>query len=153
MKRFITIALIVIVFLGAAAITPAVAAPGAHFRVRADAGWVATGIMVNYGDPLAITANARAQTGPMSQYPDAKSDADGQIHICEMFSYPFEPCAMEGAPYGALVGKIGAGGGAFLVGKNFDGYALGTGELYLAVNDNLPYYGDNKGGFSVSVGP
>ena len=149
MKRVITITFVVMLLLGAVAISGTVAAPGAHLRVKAGAGWVATGIMVNYGDHFTVKANSRANTC----YPGGRSDADGQIDICTVGYFPFELCAMEGAPYGALVGKIGAGGEAFLVGKSFDGYALGTGELFLAVNDNLSSYSDNKGGFSVAVGP
>jgi hypothetical protein len=57
---------------------------------------------------------------------------------------------MNYAPYGALVGKIGTGA-AFLVGKKITFTAKSTGILYLAVNDNLPWYGDNAGGYTVTI--
>jgi hypothetical protein len=56
---------------------------------------------------------------------------------------------MEYAPYGALVGKIGANGTPFLIGSSLTYTPGSSDELYLAVNDLLPYYADNYGNYMV----
>lgn len=124
-----------------------------HFFIEGDAGWFATGLTFTAGESVSFSARGQAMTGPLAEYPEARSNPDGQVYICSVSEFPFEPCAMEGAPYGALVGKFGATGTPFLVGSSFAGAAGESGELLLAVNDNLPYYGDNFGGFMVFVGP
>jgi hypothetical protein len=58
---------------------------------------------------------------------------------------------MDGAPYGALVGKIGEDGEPFLIGSNYTFTATTSGDLYLAVNDLLPYYDDNSGNYMVFI--
>lgn len=151
-RLFIAI-FIVLVILGTAAITPTTAKPMPHFMVPGEAGWFDTGLVFTAGDSVSITAHGQAMTGALVDYPDAHSDPDGQVHICSIYNNPFTDCAMEGAPYGALVGKFGAGGTPFLVGSSYSGIAGESGELFLAVNDNLPYYEDNFGGFIVFVGP
>jgi hypothetical protein len=64
-------------------------------------------------------------------------------HRCEENS-----CKM---PYGALVGKIGASGTPFLIGSSTTINPTVDDTLYLAVNDNLPFYGDNHGWYIVTV--
>ncbi len=59
------------------------------------------------------------------------------------------PCALDDAPYGALVGKVGVDGQAFLIGDAQHFQAPAAGDLFLAVNDNLMYYEDNRGGFTI----
>jgi hypothetical protein len=57
---------------------------------------------------------------------------------------------VDGFPFGALVGKVGAGGERWFAGKRLDKSGLGTGRLYLAVNDN-PHWQNNIGSFRVKL--
>lgn len=57
---------------------------------------------------------------------------------------------VDGFPFGALVGKIGAIGPRFLVGRHLDKTGLGEGHLYLAVNDN-GHWQNNIGSFRVKL--
>jgi hypothetical protein len=50
-----------------------------------------------------------------------------------------------------LVGKIGEDGEPFLIGSNYTFTATTSGDLYLAVNDLLPYYDDNSGNYMVFI--
>ena len=151
--RIFAIIAAVLLIAGISNVSPSTAAPLPHFRVAGDAGWFATGLTFTAGESVSFTTHGQAMTGPLADYPEAHSNADGQTFICTVTEFPFEPCALEGAPYGALVGKFGASGTPFLIGSSFSGSATESGELFLAVNDNLPYYSDNFGGFIVFVGP
>jgi hypothetical protein len=144
---------ILLVATGAMSVMPASAAPGAHVRVPADAGWVASGVFFTTGDSFDLRANGMAITGPLSEYPGARSGPDGQTTLCLVAEVPFTPCALEGAPYGALVGKIGVGGTPFLIGSGGSFVAGNSGELFLSVNDNQTFFGDNRGGFNAFVMP
>lgn len=57
---------------------------------------------------------------------------------------------VDGFPFGALVGKVGATGPRFLVGRLWDKTGLGEGRLYLAVNDN-GHWQNNIGSFRVKL--
>ncbi len=57
---------------------------------------------------------------------------------------------VDGFPFGALVGKVGAAGPRFLVGRRLDKTSLGEGRLYLAVNDN-GHWQNNIGSFRVKL--
>jgi hypothetical protein len=58
------------------------------------------------------------------------------------------PCALDGAPYGGLIGRIGDGEPFYLGGeKTF--VSPRSGYLYLATNDNYGMYADNSGFFFV----
>lgn len=57
---------------------------------------------------------------------------------------------VEGFPFGALVGKVGATGPRFIVGRRLDKAGLGEGRLYLAVNDN-GHWQNNIGSFRVKL--
>lgn len=57
---------------------------------------------------------------------------------------------VDGFPFGALVGKIGASGARFIVGRHLDKNGLGEGRLYLAVNDN-GHWQNNIGSFRVKL--
>ena len=156
MKTFTRISALVVFILllaGVITATPTNAKPAPHFRVDGDAGWFATGLTFTSGDSLSFTAHGRAMTGPLSQYPDARSNANGQVTICTITAFPFIPCAMEAIPYGALVGKFGPSGTPFFIGTSLSLTANESGELFLAVNDNDGTYFDNFGGFMVFVGP
>ena len=118
-------------------------------RVPADVEWVDSGIDVLVGEILTLKAKGIAITGPLSEYPDAKSGPGGQITTCYDYALPGKVCMLDGAPFGALIGKIGLGGSPFLIGGAADFTAGANGWLYLAVNDYIGTYGDNHAGFTV----
>jgi hypothetical protein len=118
-------------------------------RVPADSEWVDTGIMVYAGQEVKIKVNGQAITGPLNEYPDAKSGPEGQSYLCSDLGYPAYACALEGGPYGALIGRIGADGEPFYIGDASSIIPSADGVLYLIVNDNTMLYDDNNSGFTV----
>ena len=119
-------------------------------RVPADVEWVDSGIDVAVGETYALKAKGQAITGPLSEYPNAKSGPGGQETLCgiEGGYVEGETCVLYGEPFGALIGKIG-GGGVFLIGDASSFTAGATGRLFLAVNDFKGTYYDNQAGFTV----
>ena len=110
--------------------------------------WLATGINVDSGDLLRISA-----TGTISVHPDHGNigpDGDANIGTPTVadpegaISYP-----MPDELVGALVGRIGSSGAAFLIGADAALTAGTTGELYMIINDN--YMENNSGFFDVAV--
>ncbi len=122
-----------------------------HVLLPANAGWVDSGFAVEAGQPVAIWANGMTVTARINIWgTQSLSGPDGQIQDCPNFVGAPE-CAMDGAPFGALVGKIGPDGAPFLVGSGSSFTASAGGELYLAVNDYLIYYSDNYGNYMVFI--
>ncbi len=113
--------------------------------VAADAGWVQTGVTVVANQSVDIVSVGVALTANRSQYFGAISGPAGQPYPC---TAPPD-CALNDAPFGALVAKVGAGGTPFLIGASSSFTAPVSGMLYLAVNDYLVYLSDNKGGYLV----
>lgn len=74
------------------------------------------------------------------------SDADG----LKVPGPNYKTNLVDGFPFGALVGKVGATGARFLVGHRIDKTGLGEGRLYLAVNDN-GHWQNNIGSFRVKL--
>lgn len=106
--------------------------------------WVGTGIQVDDGD--LITASGAAITTLDYVRYGSVSGPDGQPIDCS--TQLGSACLVPGAPYGALIGKVGAT--VFVIGADYTVAGL-TGELELAVNDNLAYYEDNRGGYATHV--
>ena len=150
MKRFYVLLAMLGVLMAALPGAATAAAPSATVFVAADASWVATGVTVDSGDSLAVTARGQAITGPLSEFPGARSGPDGQVTICPDPGGPSLTCNDNGSPCGARVALSGMSGSSFLVGSSFTG-VVGAGEVYLAVNDNLGYHFDNKGGFATQL--
>ena len=143
----------ILVFILMMAFAPAGSAQAdAPFRLPADTEWIDSGFDVVAGQSVTITARGQALTGPLKDYPDARSGPDGQITDCSLI-VPGHDCAMDGGPYGALVGKIGVSGTPFLIGSSYTFTPSASGDLYLAVNDNLFDYSDNHGNFIVFFAP
>lgn len=119
--------------------------------VKADAGWVKTSIFIEAYRDVFLEAYGITITGNLGQLPEAKSGPAGQIWNlgCGEYESAPPPCALIGAPYGSLLGRIGEDGEPFLIGDSGYFNQAVTGYLYLAINDNLEFYGDNSGGFSV----
>jgi hypothetical protein len=116
-------------------------------RVAADAAWVDSGIDVVLGETVSLTAKGFAITGPLDEYPEAKSGAGGQVTTCVDGALPGMVCMLDGVPFGALIGMVG--GNVFLIGDSTSFVAGASGRLYLAVNDFVGTYADNAGGFTV----
>lgn len=122
----------------------------ATVRVPAHIEWVDSGVAVDAGDVVSIVAMGRALTGPLATFPEAISGPDGQATLCLVAEVPFTPCALEGAPYGALVGRVD--GITFLVGAASGPLVMpASGTLELAVNDNTGFYDDNRAGYVVNI--
>jgi hypothetical protein len=126
-----------------AAVTP--------IRVPADVEWVSTGMGLNLGQTVHLSAQGLAITGPINQYFGSRSGPAGQTWNlgCGQYEGAPPPCALNDAPYGALVGKVGPDGQPFLIGDASEFISPASGKLYLAVNDNLTFYNDNLSGFTV----
>jgi hypothetical protein len=120
-------------------------------KVSAGVEMVDSGIEVVSGETITLSTKGMAITGPLNLYPGAKSKAGGQVTICGVGPgyVEGEVCALFNAPFGALIGKIGAGGSWFLIGDSGSFITPSSGRLYLAVNDFIGTYGDNLGGFTV----
>ncbi len=123
----------------------------APIRVPANVEWVSTGLYVESGQTFQLSVLGKAITGPLSVYPGAISDPAGQTWNlgCGEYEGAPPPCAMDYAPYGALVGRVGPSGVPFLIGNASSFTTPASGYLYLAVNDNLGTYYDNMSGFTV----
>ena len=148
-------AVLVVGVTNAAAPVQALPLADAPIRVVFVAGpWVSTGISVEEGDPLDVRANGRALTYlPFVWNGGSQSGPNGQYWADPCMNHPeADPtamCAVDGQPFGALVGRIG--NETFFIGADATIAAPMTGELELAVNDYTIYYGDNSGGYAVQV--
>lgn len=122
-------------------------------RVWADVEWNDSGISVVAGETLHIKANGMAITGPLNEYPEAKSGPAGQTwnQNCDLYHTPPMTCNLFDAPYGALVGKVGESGESFFIGDASSFVVPDTGILFLAVNDNTGTHFDNHAGFTVLI--
>ena len=116
---------------------PALALSFTDFSVDATASWVDTGILINIGDQIDMTATGSASGGSV---PNGPAGDGGPCVTC---------IAPVPASHYALVGRIGPGPGTeFLVGASYSGMAADAGTLYLAFNDDN--HADNSGSFLVS---
>jgi hypothetical protein len=97
-----------------------------------------------------IKIQAKGKASTLKTEKGAQSGPAGQKYICGADPSAPPPCALTGAKYGALVGKIG-NKPAFLIGKKLTFTAKNSGTLYLSVNDNLRWYSDNGGAYTVVV--
>jgi len=123
-------------------------------RVPANVEWVSTGIYVEEGQTIFLVTHGTAITGPINQWGiGSKSGPDGQVWNlgCGQYEGAPPPCALDDAPYGALVGRVGPYGEPFLIGGSTSFTAPASGNLYLVVNDNLGFYYDNLSGFTVLI--
>lgn len=122
-------------------------------RVPADVEWVSIGIFVEEGQTINLVTRGRAITAPLNIFPGAISGPEGQVGGlgCGQYAGAPPPCALDDAPYGALIGRVGPVGEPFLIGGASSFIAPATGHLYLVVNDNLGTYSDNRSGFTVLI--
>jgi hypothetical protein len=121
-----------------------------HFVIDPTLQWQGTGVQVNVGDCIKITASGLicVSTCPPSPQPDPTG-------CCPEFP---DPCSCTGVAGGgylvpgvtrySLVGKIGAGA-PFYIGVDLEMVSVDAGELFLAVNDD--FYPDNDGHFDAWI--
>lgn len=75
------------------------------------------------------------------------SDADG---LQKPGSPSYKSNLFEGQPFGALIGRIGASGEVFFIGKKLTKAGLPAGRLQVAVNDNK-HWQNNLGSFTATM--
>ena len=75
------------------------------------------------------------------------SDASG---LTKPGSPAYKSHLFEGQPFGALIGRVGAGGEVFFLGKQGSKSGAGAGRLMLAINDNK-HWQNNIGTFYVTM--
>ena len=139
----------VVLALLALAVTPVLAkSVPKTVKVPATMSWNNTRIQISAGQAIKIQASGKAST--LKTVKSSQSGPAGQKIICGSVKSAPPPCALTGAKYGALVGKIG-NNPAFVIGKKLNFTAKHSGTLYLSVNDNLGWYHDNSGGYTAVV--
>jgi|CXWL01.1.fsa_nt_gi hypothetical protein len=106
--------------------------------VPATAEWFDTGIDVT-GKVRINFLSGHWRNSPTSGY----GDGEGRGPFAQQAKL-----LVPSAPLGSLVAKVA--GKTFKVGNSFDG-VLGSGRLYLAINDIPETYNDNDGALTVSI--
>jgi hypothetical protein len=129
-----------------------------------NAGWVDTDILVKAGQSVIITAEGNANnsngdpesnTTPSGYIRSSNGLKWGDIYCDKNYmekvmgkQYPID-CLMSGAPYGALIGRLG-NSAPFLIGTTYQFQTTDSGKLYLAYNDCC-VLSDNIGAYSVTI--
>ncbi|HMV49624.1 MAG TPA: hypothetical protein PLD20_06320 [Blastocatellia bacterium] len=103
-----------------------------------------TGVILSPTSRVEVTANGFVRLA--FAVDGWASDADG----IKVPGPNYKTNLVDGFPFGAVVGKVGVTGPRFLVGHRLDKTGLGTGRLYLAVNDN-GHWQNNLGSFRVNL--
>jgi len=114
--------------------------PAGAITVPANQAWTDTGISVRRRERLIFNG-----VGDVMISPSASSGVNGSPAVTN----PAARYPLQGAPAGALIGRIG-NGTPFLIGGNTQPIDVnGVGKLYLGVNDDQ--LNDNSGEYHVSV--
>ncbi|MCE5207301.1 MAG: hypothetical protein LLG42_03210 [Chloroflexi bacterium] len=127
---------------------------GYSVQVPADVEWVSTGIYIDASSGpvlLSISTKGGVLTGPVNIYGGRPMGPEGSVWFC--YDQPGNDfyCALDGQPWGRLIGRIGPFGEPFDIG-NVNSITINTsGFLYLTINDFLGTYYDNKGEFTVLI--
>ena len=150
--RITSLLLLLAVFLFAGSNRPAQAGVTLPLKVPADVEWVSTGIWI-YSDWVGSEVNIQTngvvftiqgcpgcQSGPGGNEYVCQDSSDGEIEYV---------CALAGAHYGELIGRVGEV--VFPIGENTSFTLPAKGFLYLTANDYLGTYWDNAGGFTVLI--
>ncbi|KRF04509.1 hypothetical protein ASG89_21940 [Paenibacillus sp. Soil766] len=116
--------------------------------------WTDTGFDISAGSLITISSNGSGMFTPGgSTNPDGYfySSSGGITTQQKMDSNAFAPSA----PIGALLGAVNSGSGhigaTFLVGSSYNWTATENGRLLLAYNDDPGAYGNNLGGYEVTI--
>jgi len=132
-------------------------AHGSNLFISGTVPWTDTGIFVQAGDELVISATGSVSWGGASTDPNGVGTfRDGTQTLPSV--------VVPTAIIDSLIGKIGGttaigdgnpvpqgapGKGAGFVGSSYDEIISQSGELFLGYNDDL--FGDNSGGYNVSI--
>lgn len=108
-------------------------------RIYAYRSWQSTGMKVLSGDLLDIRAS-----GSWSYTPGEYHGPEGHAHYSSPSYYP-----VGGVPGGTLLGRVGAQGPPFVVGKHTIHRTTAEGMLYLRINDDI--LSDNDGYVAVEI--
>lgn len=151
--------------MGAAVLARAEGEP-AEVRVPAEAAWTDTGLELSAGEAFQIEASGRARVlrsswrewffgidyepvvGPEGTYLWPYDPITRRVRF-DGAACPLPSGAAGPAPAFGLIGKVGADGAPFYVGRRFDGAADRAGRLWLGIND-----GDragNRGAFTARI--
>lgn len=101
--------------------------------------WVDTGVDLNAGEALTISANGQWTNGGN---PPALTGPNG-------FGWTLPVATLSSASFAALIAKVGDQ--VFLVGSAYNKTSPGTGRLYLQINDDPNALADNDGTLNVEV--
>lgn len=101
---------------------------------------------VGLSKPSQVTIDARGFTRLAFAEDGWASDPDGLKKPGPRYSTNL----VEGFPFGALIGRVGAGGTRWMAGKHVEKTGLDSGRLYLAINDN-PHWQNNLGTYRVTL--
>ena len=113
-----------------------------QLQVPADVIWYSTKIVLHAGQTLMISAQGKSN---ISGKPNNNIwNPAGDRGYCP------SDCLLPGAGYGTLIGKISKGQ-PFKIGIALHMIVSTDGTLFLAINDNHPYYFDNTGFYDVEV--
>ncbi|MBM3793062.1 MAG: hypothetical protein FJW31_03135 [Acidobacteria bacterium] len=102
---------------------------------------------------VSLTASSRVEIGARG-FARLSWDADGWASDPNGLTKPGSPAyksnLWDGQPFGVLVGRMGAGGDVFFVGKQLSKAGLAAGRLMLAVNDNR-HWQNNLGTYTATL--
>lgn len=132
--------------------------------VPGSADWTATNITLQGGDEVIVSA-----AGSVDIWPGCPTDCgaptdcaalcpvvlgigpEGSVPIDGIVPESAPHILVPGAPLGVLVGRVGEGE-PFVIGRESAFVADAAGELFLSVNEDLRFRGDETGGYIVSIG-
>lgn len=117
----------------------------ATIAIAASQPWTPTGIQLQIGDDIAISATGIIQTNLKG----ARATPAGTLPDCMDVGRVNVPFVAPELPCWSLLGRIGPTGNIFEVGASRHFRANASGELYLGVNDN--FFGDNSGQWQATV--
>lgn len=143
----LTICLLLVMAAAGVTAPPAYAMPPFCY-VYGDMYWQDCGIDVVAGVPIKLAASGEVVTADLTHFPDSISGPDGQVTLCWKFD-SVSPCVLNYKPYGVLIGRIGPTGKPFVIGSSLSFSPTASGRLYVIINDNLPFYSDNSGKYTV----
>ena len=124
--------------LGDTTTAPGVGTSGGRLAIGGDRNWVDTGINVQAGDTVTITADGTIRFARDGGAVSAAGVGSGRV----------DGAPMPNAPVGGLIARFGTSAPVF-IGESRTIRAPRAGRLFLGVNDN--YFDDNTGQFNVTV--
>jgi hypothetical protein len=122
--------------------------------------WTDTGINVNPGDQLVISATGLVVYGPIApqvtgpngtNYDGTQFFADGVYPTTTIVSLIGKVGGTTTIGTGSSVPEGTPGNGPGYVGASYNQIMTSSGRLFLGFNDRVPFYGDNSGSFTVNI--